>query len=147
VGNLLVEFKNLTGINAIITTDDVLLSKAASWQGTGSYPGIDDWQIFEIPAGTKLYGGLPGQSEFYSVEKTLIDANYNRETFWESLQVIEHPQFGFRPKVGEYLVNSNIKVAVSKTLANPQHGVGGAWQIFVENFSESLTFVKEIPLQ
>jgi len=58
-----------------------------------------------------------------------------------------HPQFGYRSKVGEYVTKSKIKVAVSKTLANPQHGVGGAWQVFVDDFANNLNLSKEINLQ
>ena len=140
-------FKNATGIKVKKVIDNILLAKVKSWQGSGSYPGIDAWEIFEIPAGTKLYGGLPGQSEFYSVEKSLLDVNFNKANYWNSLQVSAHPQIGYRPKVGEYIVNSTIKVAISKTLANPQHGSGGAWQVFVDDFANKLTFKKEILLQ
>ncbi len=145
--NLLMAFKAETGINAIQATDDSLLIKAKRWQGTGNYPGVDAWEVFEISANTKLYGGLPGQSEFYSVEKSLFDVNYDKVKYWESLQVAPHPTFGFRPKVGEYTVNTLIKVAVAKTLANPQYGQGGAWQVFVDDYTKKITFVKEIPLK
>jgi hypothetical protein len=147
VGDLLSAFKTKTGINAIKAVDNTLLTKVKSWQGSRSYPGIDNWEVFEIPAGTKLYGGFPGQSEFYSVEQSLLDVNFSKANYWNSLQVSPHPQFGFRPKVGEYTVNSTIKVAVSKTLANPQHGTGGAWQVFVDDFANKVTYVKEIQLQ
>ena len=145
--SLLLAFKTQTGINALQATDDSLLIKAKRWQGSGNYPGVDAWEIFEISANTKLYGGLPGQSEFYSVEKSILDVNYDKVKYWESLQVAPHPTFGFRPKVGEYTVNALIKVAVSKTLANPQFGKGGAWQIFVDNYNKKTTFIKEIPLK
>jgi hypothetical protein len=145
--NLLLAFKTQTGINAIQATDDSLLIKAKRWQGSGNYPGVDAWQVFEIPATTKLYGGLPGQSEFYSVEKSLLDVNYDKVKYWQSLQVAPHPTFGFRPKIGEYTANVVIKVAVSKTLANPKYGQGGAWQVFVNDYTKKLTFVKEIPLK
>jgi hypothetical protein len=147
VDDLISSFKTHTGINAIKAVDDNLLNTVKGWQGSGSYPGVDNWTIVEIPAGTKVYGGLPGQSEFYSVEKSLLDVNYNKADYWDGLQVSPHPQFGFRPKVGEYTTNQTIKVAISKTLANPQHGTGGAWQVFVNDFSDNLTFVKEITLQ
>jgi hypothetical protein len=146
-GDLLSSFKITTGINAINSSDNTLLNTVKGWQGSGSYPGVDDWEIFEIPAGTKLYGGLPGQSEFYSVEKSLLDVNFDKASYWNSLQVSPHPQFGYRPKVGEYTVNTTIKVAVSKTLANPQHGAGGAWQVFVDDFVNKVTFTKEITLK
>ena len=145
--NLLGAFKTQTGIDAIQATDDSLLVKAKRWQGSGNYPGVDAWEVFEIAADTKLYGGLPGQSEFYSVEKSLLSVNYDKVKYWESLQVAPHPTFGFRPKVGEYTVNALIKVAVAKTLANPQYGLGGAWQIFVDDYTKKITFVKEIPLK
>jgi hypothetical protein len=145
--NLLLAFKIETGISATQATDDSLLIKAKRWQGSGNYPGVDAWEVFEISANTKLYGGLPGQSEFYSVEKSLLDVNYDKVKYWESLQVAPHPTFGYRPKVGEYTVNVLIKVAVSKTLANPKYGQGGAWQVFVNDYTKTLTFIKEIPLK
>jgi hypothetical protein len=145
--NLLLAFKTQTGITAIQTTDDSLLIKAKRWQGAGNYPGVDAWEVFEIAADTKLYGGLPGQSEFYSVEKSLLEVNYDKVKYWESLQVAPHPSFGFRPRVGEYSVHKIIKVAVSKTLANPQFGKGGGWQVFVDDYTKKITFVKEIPLK
>ena len=145
--NLLLAFKTQTGINASQATDDSLLIKAKRWQGSGNYPGVDAWEVFEISAHTKLYGGLPGQSEFYSVEKSLLSVNYDKVKYWQSLQVAPHPTFGFRPKVGEYTVTTLIKVAVSKTLANPQYGQGGAWQVFVDDYTKKITFVKEIPLK
>jgi hypothetical protein len=140
-------FKGSTGINVVKESDNSLLNKVKSWQGSGNYPGIDKWEIFEIPAGTKLYGGLPGQSEFYSIEKSLMDANFDKIDYWKSLQVSPHPQFGYRTKIGEYTVNSNTKVAISITLANPTHGNGGAWQVFVGDFTNKLTFIKEIQLK
>lgn len=145
--SLLFSFKTQTGINATQATDDSLLIKAKRWQGSGNYPGIDAWEVFEISANTKLYGGLPGQSEFYSVEKSLLDVNFDKIKYWESLQVAPHPTFGFRPKVAEYFVNMVIKVAVAKTLANPQYGQGGAWQVFVDDYTKKITFIKEIPLK
>lgn len=144
---LLNSFKSKSGINAIKIADNTLLNKVKSWQGSGNYPGIDDWEIFEIPEGTKLYGGLPGQSEFYSIEQSLIDVNYIKEGYWKRLQVSPHPQLGYRSKVGEYVTKAKIKVAVSKTLANPQHGVGGAWQIYVDDYNNNLNLLKEITLQ
>jgi hypothetical protein len=145
--NLLFTFKTQTGINATQAIDDSLLIKAKSWQGSGNYPGVDAWEVFEISENTKLYGGLPGQSEFYSVEKSIMNVNFDKIKYWESLQVTPHPTLGFRPKVGEYTVNALIKVAVSKTLANPKYGQGGAWQVFVDDYTKKITFVKEILLK
>jgi hypothetical protein len=144
--DLLSLFKSETGIQAVKATDNSLLAQVQMWQGTSSYPGIDDWEIFEIPAGTKLYGGIPGQSEFYSVETSLIDVNFNKIDYWNKLQVKPHPQLGYRSKVAEYTLNETVKVAVSRTLANQQYGVGGGLQIYVANYQEKLSFIKEINL-
>jgi hypothetical protein len=145
--SLLPEFRNISGIQAIEAVDDSLLIKAKRWQGSGNYPGVDNWQVFEIPANTRLYGGLPGQSEFYSIEQSLKAVNNNKVKYWESLQVAPNPTMGFRPKVGEFLLNSSTKVAVALTLANPQFGKGGAWQVFVVDFKNKLTKIKEINLE
>jgi hypothetical protein len=145
--SLLPEFREISGIRAIEAVDDSLLIKAKRWQGSGSYPGVDNWQIFEIPAQARLYGGLPGQSEFYSIEQSLKAVNNNKVKYWESLQVRPDSTRGFRPKVGEFLLNTPTKVAVSITLANPQFGKGGAWQVFVVDFKNKLTKIKEINLE
>ncbi|MFT3737202.1 MAG: hypothetical protein QM786_00410 [Breznakibacter sp.] len=140
-------FKKETGIAIIKSSDNTILSKVKSWQGGGVYTGVDEWYIVEIPKGTKIYGGLPGQSEFYSVEKTITDVNYDKIEYWKSLQVQENPTFGYRPKVGTYEVQETIKVAIAKTTANPQFGSGGAWQVFVDDFTNKLKLVNEIPLK
>lgn len=145
--SLLPKFRQVSGIQATEAVDDSLLIKAKRWQGSGNYPGVDDWQVFEFPSQTRLYGGLPGQSEFYSIEQSLKVVKNKKVKYWERLQVVTHPTLGYRPKVGEYLLNSSTKVAVAITLANPQCGQGGAWQIFVNDFQRKLTFVKEIILE
>lgn len=145
--DLLTNFNTKTGLKAIKSEDNSILNKVKSWQGKNDYPGIDDWEVFEIPSGTKLIGGIPGQSEFYSIQYTLDNVNFDKVKYWQSLQVSPHPQLGYRTKVAEYITTENIKVAVSKTLANNQYGSGGALQIFVENFTNVLTLNKEILLK
>ena len=54
------EFGKTTGIKVVRVSDDVLKDKAKKWQGSGDYPGVDDWEVVEIPAGTKVLGGIPG---------------------------------------------------------------------------------------
>jgi hypothetical protein len=68
--------------------------------------------------------------------------------YWESLQVKAHPEFGYRAMVGVFdIKNDSIVVAISKTLANPQYGAGGAWQIYVGNFDEVLLVLDTIYLK
>ena len=122
-------FRAETGIDAIWVTDTVLFNTVVGWQGSGDYPGVDDWATATIPAGLDLYGGLPGQSEYYTIDQTLIDVDTMQVAYWESLQVKAHPTFGYRPWVGVFDLNETTTVAIAKTLANDQYGAGGAWQI------------------
>jgi hypothetical protein len=148
VTNAVIEaFKADTGIDAVWVSDTTLLNTVKGWQGSGDYPGVDEWAIATIPAGLDLYGGLPGQSEYYTIAETLTEADTMKVAYWESLQVKAHPNFGYRSDVGIFDVNATTTVAIARTLANPQYGAGGAWQIYVENFGTDLTALDTIALQ
>lgn len=147
IKSILLRFIEETGITAIPTEDSSIIKQVRAWQGTSFYPGIDDWMTCEIPEGTLLLGGLPGQTEFYSISLTLQNANFEKEKYWNSLQVSPHPQFGFRIRIGEFVLQNKSKVAISKTLANPQHGPGGAWQIFLPNYNSVLVMKAENQLK
>lgn len=140
-------FRTDTGIDAVWVSDTSLLNTVKGWQGSGDYPGVDEWATATIPAGIDLYGGLPGQSEYYTIDQTLIDADTMKVPYWESLQVKAHPTFGYRPDVGIFDLNATTTVAIARTLANPQYGAGGAWQIYVENYTTDLTPLDTIALQ
>ena len=145
---LLIEaFKKDTGIDAVWVSDTTLLNLVKSWQGSGDYPGVDNWATATIPAGLDLYGGLPGQSEYYSIDQTITDTDTMQVAYWESLQVKAHPEFGYRPNVGIFDLKQKSTVAIAKTLANPQFGSGGAWQIYLEDYKTSLTALDTIILK
>lgn len=135
-----------TGIGAVCLVDTSLLNEVKSWQGQGDYPGIDEWATAKIPNHIDLLGGLPGQSEFYTIEKTLIDSDTLKVQYWESLQVKENPTFGYRTMVGVFEFKDSLVVAIAKTLANSQYGSGGAWQIYVENYNEVLMVLDTVYL-
>ncbi len=67
--------------------------------------------------------------------------------YWESLQVKENTQYGYRTLVGVFDITDTIVVAIAKTLANSQYGEGGAWQIYVENFQGDLIITDTIHLK
>lgn len=140
-------FRADTGIDAVWVSNPELINTVEGWQGSGDYPGVDDWATATIPAGLDLYGGLPGQSEYYTIDQTVIDADTMQVAYWESLQVKAHPTFGYRPFVGIFDLNETTTVAISRTLANPEHGSGGAWQIYVENYETELTVLDTIILK
>lgn len=144
---LLAAFEKETGFHAYFTEDTTLIHKVTSWQGSGDYPGVDDWVAAKVTNEFLLYGGLPGQSEYYTVVNTLIDADTNTVSYWESLQVKENPTFGYRPMVGVFDFSDTLVVALARTLANPQYGDGGAWQIFVEDYGMELRVLDTVYLK
>jgi len=145
--SLIYLFRSQTGIAAVAITDTSVLNTAKRWQGQGNYPGVDNWVTAKIPNNVYLYGGLPGQSAFYSVSKTLKDADSLRVDYWKSLQVEANPKFGYRPWVGVFAVKDTLVVALAKTLANPQFGKGGAWQLYVKDYAKSLVVKDTIKLK
>ena len=87
--------------------------KARGWQGSGAYPGTDTWRTVTLEKGTIVYGGIPGQSEFYLSKESLEMSGKIKETLWESAQVKPHDKFGYRSQVQAYVLTEDIKVAVS----------------------------------
>jgi hypothetical protein len=141
-------FRTETGLGAVYFVDTTLLNAVKGWQGQGDYPGVDEWATAKIPGNFDLYGGLPGQSEYYTISQTIANADTIIVGYWESLQVKAHPQFGYRSMVGVFdIIYDSIVVAISKALANPQYGEGGAWQIYVGNFNEVLLVSDTIHLK
>lgn len=139
-------FRSETGIGAVYVTDTSLLNAVISWQGHSDYPGVDDWATVKIPDNFQLYGGLSGQSEYYTIDQTLMDADTIQCVYWGSLQVKKHPEYGYRPWVGVYEIQDSVVVAISKILANPQYGKGGAWQIYVKNYKELIKVIDTVSL-
>lgn len=140
-------FRNETGLDAVYVVDTSLLNSVTAWQGKGDYPGVDKWTTVKIPNNFDLYGGLPGQSEYYTISSTLTAADTLQQAYWQSLQVKENPKYGYRPMVGVFEMNDTLVVAISKTLANPQYGEGGAWQIYVKDFAGDLTVLDTVYLK
>lgn len=140
-------FYTETGIKAVYVFDTALLNTVKGWQGHGAYPGVDNWTTAKIPHDFDLYGGLPGQSEYYTIYLTIIVSDTMKAPYWESLQVKANPEFGYRPMVGVFDIKDSIVVAISKTLANLQYGAGGGWQIYVEDFTTDLVVFDTIYLK
>ncbi|HEX2787315.1 MAG TPA: hypothetical protein VHP32_05355 [Ignavibacteria bacterium] len=143
----LIEFNRVSDFNAHLIDDTAVVNHAKSGQGHGSYPGVDNWFSVRIDSGEAVWGGLPGQSQFYSIVATIDSSKGEKVAYWMLLQVKQNPVFGYRKYVGGYRLNKTINAAISKTLANPQYGNGGGWQIFIENFSHDLIKFNEITLK
>lgn len=106
----------------------------------------DQWGMTTLPAGSKVYGGIPGQSAYYTTEQTLINANFGRESLFQSLQVSPHPEFGYRPQMGVYEVTNPITVLSGTVWKNPLLGPGGGTQFFIKDYNNNLKLIDKINL-
>ncbi|MGL6549817.1 DUF637 domain-containing protein, partial [Aeromonas hydrophila] len=106
----------------------------------------DEWGFVTLPVGSKVYGGIPGQSSYYTSWDTLSSAGFSRELIFKSLQVLPHPEFGYRPKMGVYEVMNELSVPSGQVIANPLLGPGGRNQYFIKNFGNQLKLIDTINL-
>lgn len=113
---------------------------ARQWQGRKDYPGKDVWTNVVLPAGTRVYGGAPGQSGFYFDEITLRGSGFEKQRLYESLQVKANKKYGYRPRVQEYRLKKDTCVAVGIATAQDRDdfGTGGGAQIFLPNYKSAL---------
>ncbi|TPG63334.1 hemagglutinin repeat-containing protein [Ewingella americana] len=106
----------------------------------------DEWSMTTLPAGSKVYGGIPGQSAYYTTEQTLLNANFGRESLFQSLQVSPHPEFGYRPQMGVYEVTNPITIPSGIVWKNPLLGPGGGTQFFIKDYNNNLKLIDKIDL-
>ena len=112
--------------------------KAKRWQGSGDYPGVDKWETIIMKKGDVVWGGEPGQGYFYTSQATISKFGNDATKIFQSLQVGKGSYPTYRKGMTKYIVNQDIKVGRGKALANPQHGLGGGDQFFIENFEDVL---------
>ena len=106
----------------------------------------DVFSVTLLKKGHRIYGGLPGQTEWYTDLASLEASGYSRSKLFQGLQVKPNPVQGYRPQVGVYEVLEDVVVAEGITLANPQFGIGGYHQFFVEQYKKVLKLVEVIDL-
>jgi RHS repeat-associated protein len=127
---------------------------ARSLQGSGSYTGVDRFRDITLQKGKIIFGGAPGQSNFYTTTSGLNRAGGSSSSLFQGLQVDKagphipaHPiTGGYRPGVTAYEVIQNIPAAFGRSINNPQFGSGRFPQIVVENYSSYLRPLYSIPL-
>jgi filamentous hemagglutinin len=125
--------------------DSAAIHAAKADQVLGGY-AADQWGMTTLRAGDKVYGGLPGQSAYYTNADTLAASQGSRTSLFQSLQVAPHPEFGYRPLIGEYEVVGSARVPSGTVLANPSYGTGGGSQLFISDYANNLRLVRQIPL-
>ncbi len=107
----------------------------------------DKYSMVTIPKGTILYGGLPGQSVFYTDFKSVKASGLNKTVLWQGLQVRPHPDLGYRPQLGVYRVLQDLRVPYGEASANIDFGPGGFTQYYIQNFKSTLELIKTIDLK
>ena len=122
----------------------VELAKAS--QGTGRYPGVDNWQPKTFRKGEIIYRGEPNGTDFFTTQESIEAAHANKKLLFEGLQVEPHPILGYRTEMQGYQFNVNIDGAESICLANPDYGLGGLTQNFVPNAKELINQKILIPV-
>lgn len=69
---------------------------ARSWQGTGKYPGIDDYVDVTVEKGTVLYRGEPNGTEYFTTLDAIEQSGRDATKLFEGLQVEKNPIHGYR---------------------------------------------------
>ncbi|WP_414713430.1 hemagglutinin repeat-containing protein [Siccibacter turicensis] len=126
-------------------TSNFAIHSAKSDQLQWGY-AADDWNIGGLKKGDKVFGGIPGQSAYYTNESTLVNSGLSRDLLFKSLQVSPHPDFGYRPKMGVYEVMNDIIIPVGTVSQNPLLGPGGGIQFFIKDYNSNLKLIDTIEL-
>jgi hypothetical protein len=120
--------------------------EAAGFQGSGRYPGVDNWTNGTIPKGTTVYQGSPaGSSKFFFPQSALDASGLDAKTLGEGLQISPHPTLGYRTQVTSFTTTADTPAAFADTTANPAYGPGGFDQLYIPDTS-TLQPVTTIPL-
>lgn len=100
----------------------------------------DEYTMVAMKKGDVIFGGRPGQSQFYTDLDSVLQSNLSRSDLFQGLQAAPHTELGYRPRIGLYTVTEDISVPAGKTLSNPQFGSGGYQQYVIEDFNSFLRY-------
>ena len=109
---------------------------ARSWQGTGKYPGIDDYVDITVEKGTVLYRGEPNGTEYFTTLDAIEQSGRDATKLFEGLQVEKNPIHGYRGEMQGYIFNEDVAGEYGITNANPQFGKGGLPQYYVPDVQD-----------
>ncbi len=109
---------------------------AKSWQGSDAYPGIDAYKDVNIKTGSIVYRGEPYGTEYFTTTSAIEEAGGSANNLFKGLQVREHKTFGYKKTMQGYELTGDVKAAISRTMANKQHGAGGRTQLFIPDVDE-----------
>lgn len=110
-----------------------------NWQIENSgYGKADDWVEITLKKGETVWGGTPGQSNFYTTNEVAQIVGNDATKLYQRLQVGKGNFPSYRIGFTQYKVNQEVRVAYSKALANPQISKGGFDQYFIPDYENVL---------
>lgn len=109
---------------------------ARSWQGSGKYPGVDDYVDVTVKKGTILYRGEPNGTEYFTTLDAIEQSDKVATKIFEGLQVEKNPIHGYRGIMQGYIFNDDVASAYGITYANTQFGAGGLPQYYIPNVKD-----------
>lgn len=124
-----------------------IVEKAKAWQTSPDYPNADDWIEITLRKGDTIWGGTPGQSNFYTSNEVMNEVGKDATKLYEGLQVGKNGYPQYREFMTQYIVKEDITVAYSKALANPQYGAGGYEQFFIDKYEQVLEAIKTVTME
>jgi hypothetical protein len=124
---------------------DSISAQAQGWQGSGRYYGVDRYRDITLREGTIIFGGVPGQSAYYTTPRGFERYGDDATALFQGLQV--GPYRGtYRPGMTAYRVTRDVPAAFGITRANPQFGAGGAPQVYLPGYEDVLEPLYSVPL-
>lgn len=118
---------------------------ASEAQLSGGYLA-DSWSMTTLPKGSTVYGGVPGQSAFYTDLATVQASGLDAQSFSQSLQVAPHPLLGYRSTAQAHILTMDMNVPTGTALSNTAFGSGGGTQFFIPKYNRVLVPTQQIPL-
>ena len=82
----------------------MIQQNASRRQGSSADYDSDVWGAVELRPGDKVYGGYPGQTEYYTDAETIKKFASTPVALWAALQVHTNATYGRRMQIAEYEV-------------------------------------------
>lgn len=152
IADLTWQARQLTSVPAVGQEQaQQIIQAAADWQTYDGTYRADIYHVVELRAGERILGMLPGQSAFYTNADTLAASGDSYVAMYALLQMLPHPEYGYREQVGVYEVREDMWVATGYCLANSVigdqwSGAGGGVQYVIPDFEDALDLVETIDL-
>jgi hypothetical protein len=111
---------------------------ASRRQGGSADYDSDVWGVVELRPGDRLYGGWPGQTEYYTDAETIRAFGSTPVAMWAALQVHANPTYGRRMYIAEYDVLWPVCVPAGRCRNNSSYGTGGGFQYMIVDHDQLL---------